>query len=211
MSALDGPDLLEEDFPTVSHASPKRSRSTDREELDTQSVDLQKRVTDLSRELEEVEHERVTVEESRRRFANFETGRDEMLQELTRGLGLLEEAEHDARRNAEQMSKTIIDVRETLDKVEKLEDIDTNQNDWKVQLTRNLTTLENARMEINSAKLKWPILTQMPEESEALEGQSATTGDTPQSFGQLCLMGLALTWPLVLLGLAIFVYVLLKQ
>ena len=176
MSALDGPDLLEEDFPAVNHASPKRDRSTDREELDTQSVDLQKRVTDLSRELEEVERERVTVEESRRRFANFETGRDEMLQELTRGLGLLEEAEHDARRNAEQMSKTIIDVRETLDKVEKLEDIDTNRDDWKVQLTRNLTTLENARMEINSAKLKWPILTQMPEKSEALESQGVTTG-----------------------------------
>ena len=211
MSALDGPDLLEEDFPAVSHASPKRDRSTDREELDTQSVDLQKRVTDLSRELEEVERERVTVEESRRRFANFETGRDEMLQELTRGLGLLEEAEHDARRNAEQMSKTIVDVRETLDKVGKLEDIDTNRDDWKVQLTRNLTTLENARMEINSAKLKWPILTQMPEESEALEGQGATTGGTPQSFGQLCLMGLALTWPLVLMGLAIFAYILLNR
>ena len=211
MSALDGTDLLEEDFPAISHASPKRGRSTDREELDTQSVDLQKRVTDLSRELEVVERERVTVEESRRRFANFETGHDEMLQELTRGLGLLEEAEHDARRNAEQMSKTIIDIRETLEKVEELEDIDTNRDDWKVQLTRNLTTLENARMEINSAKLKWPILTQMPEDPETPKNQGASTGGAPQSFGQLCLMGLALTWPLVLLGLAIFVYVLLNQ
>jgi chromosome segregation ATPase len=211
MSALDGTDLLEEDFPAISHASPKRGRSTDREELDTQSVDLQKRVTDLSRELEVVERERVTVEESRRRFSNFETGRDEMLQELTRGLGLLEEAEHDARRNAEQMSKTIIDIRETLGKVEELEDIDTNRDDWKVQLTRNLTTLENARMEINSAKLKWPILTQMPEESETFENRSTSSGGAPQSFGQLCLMGLALTWPLVLLGLAVFVYVLLNQ
>ncbi len=211
MSALDGPDLLEEDFPAISHASPKRGRSTDREELDTQSVDLQKRVTDLSRELEVVERERVTVEESRRRFANFETGRDEMLQELTRGLGLLEETEHDARRNAEQMSKTIIDIRETLEKVEELEDIDTNRDDWKVQLTRNLTTLENARMEINSAKLKWPILTQVPEDPETLENQGASTGGASQSFGQLCLMGLALTWPLVLLGIAIFVYILINQ
>ena len=105
----------------------------------------------------------------------------------------------------------IIDVRETLGKVEKLEDIDTNRDDWKVQLTRNLTTLENARMEINSAKLKWPILTQMPEESEAPEDQGTATDSASQSFGQLCLMGLALTWPLVLLGLAIFVYVLLNQ
>jgi len=211
MSALDGPDLLEEDFPAISHASPKRERSTDREELNTQAIDLQKRVTDLSRELEEVERERSTVEESRRRFSEFEIGRDEILQELTRGLGLLEESEHDARRNAEQMSKTIIDIRETLEKVEKLEDIDTNRDDWKVQLTRNLTTLENARMEINSAKLKWPLLTQIPEESEARENQGTSTASTPQSFGQLCLMGLALTWPLVLLGLAIFVYVLLNQ
>jgi chromosome segregation ATPase len=211
MSALDGSNLLEEDYPAASHATPKRGPGLDREELDTQSVDLQKRVTDLSRELEVVERERATVEESRRRFANFETGRDEMLQELTRGLGLLEESEHDARRNAEQMVKTIEDIREMLKKVESLEDIDTNRDDWKVQLTRNLTTIENARMEINSAKIKWPLLTQSPGELEHAEGETAPAGGAPQSFGQLCLMGLAFTWPLVLLGLAIFAYILLKQ
>ena len=71
MSALDGSNLLEEDYPAASHATPKRGQGLDREELDTQSVDLQKRVTDLSRELEEVERERATVEESRRRFSAY--------------------------------------------------------------------------------------------------------------------------------------------
>ena len=94
MSAFDGADLLEEDFPAAEKTTAK-ARSRDREELESQSVGLAKRITDLNRELEEVERERATVEESRRRLTEFETGRDEMLHDLPRGLGLLEEAEHD--------------------------------------------------------------------------------------------------------------------
>ena len=206
MSAFDGADLLEEDFPAAEKTTAK-ARSRDREELESQSVGLEKRITDLNRELEEVERERATVEESRRRFTEFETGRDEMLHDLTRGLGLLEEAEHDARRDAEQMAKTIVEMRDALSKVGSLEDIDTNQADWKVQLTRSLTTIENARMEMNSARLKWSLLTDSPEEDIPAEAQPAVAGlRQPQGFGQLCLWGLALTWPLLLLGLAVFLH-----
>ena len=209
MSSLDGSGLLEEDFPATGHATPKRAVHPEREELDTQSVDLQKRITDLSRELENVERERTSVEESRRRFSEFETGRDEMLEELTRGLGLLEEAEHDARRDAEQMGRTITDMRKALGKVEELEDVDTNQDDWKVRLTRNLTIIENARMEINSAKLRWPLLTENSEDQGSSENLASQTV-AEHSFGHYCLMGLAFTWPLVLLGAAIFAYLLFK-
>ena len=150
MSAMAETDLVEQ-------ATADR-KSGEQGELDLQVVDLQKRITDLNRVLQEVERERVQVEDSRRRFSELQTGREERRHELTRALGLLEEAEANARRDAEQMARSITDMRDAINKVEVLEEVDTASDNWKVQLTRNLTTLENARMELNAARLKWPLL-----------------------------------------------------
>ena len=207
MSAFDGADLLEDDFPANEKTLGKH-RGSDRERLESQGVALQKRITDLNRELEEVERERTTVEDSRRRFTEFETGREEILHHLTRSLGLLSEAEHDARRDAEQMAKTIIGLQDALTKVDALEKIDTNANDWKVNLTRSLTVIENARMEMNAARLKWTLLTDQANEENTENGDPAPVAGLalPKSLGQLFLWGLALTWPLLLLGIAAFLY-----
>jgi len=205
---LEGPDLLEEDFPTTA------KEEDDREELDNQVSSLQTKLAELNRARDKLEREKATVEESRRRFAEFQTGRDEMMHELTRGLGLLEEAQLAAQREAEQMARTMDDLRDALSKVDVLEDVDTHDPNWKVLLTRNLTTIENARMEINSARLKWQLLTGNPSEDRETYSTPApgtTHGlPTPKSFGQLCLWGLALTWPILLIGAVIVSVLLLK-
>ena len=97
-----------------------------------------------------------------------------------------------------------------LGKVDALLEVDTHDEDWKVLLTRNLTTIENARMELNSARLKWTLLTGVREDeglgfaAPAQPGPAGQTGlPMPKSFGQLCLWGLALTWPVLLMGAAI--------
>ena len=208
MAMLEGPDLLEEDFPTTARAD------DDREELDNQVSSLQTKLAELNRARDKLEREKATVEESRRRFAEFQTGRDEMMHELTRALGLLEEAQLDAQREAEQMARTMDDLRDALAKVDVLEEVDTHDPNWKVLLTRNLTTIENARMEINSARLKWLLLTSNPSEDREIYSTPAP-GTThglpmPKSFGQLCLWGLALTWPILLIGLVIVAVLLLK-
>jgi len=205
---LEGPDLLEEDFPTTA------KEEDDREELDNQVSSLQTKLAELNRARDKLEREKATVEESRRRFTEFQTGRDEMMHELTRGLGLLEEAQLAAQREAEQMARTMDDLRDALSKVDVLEDVDTHDPNWKVLLTRNLTTIENARMEINSARLKWQLLTGNPSEDRETYSTPApgtTHGlPTPKSFGQLCLWGLALTWPILLIGAVIVSVLLLK-
>ena len=120
-----------------------------------------------------------------------------MLQNLTRGLGLLEEAEFSARREAEQMAKTIADFREAVSKVEAVREETWTKDNFGVELTRALTAVENARMEWNSARLKHPLLDGVIKEAAAPEKSAATTSVLPtQSFGQLCKFGLALTWPL---------------
>jgi len=212
MATIDGPDLLEEDFPAT--ASSATVVNDDREELDNQVSSLQSKLAELNHARDKLEREKATVEESRRRFAEFHTGREEMLHELTRSLGLLEEAQLNAQREAEQMASTMEDLREALSKVDVLEDVDTHDEHWKVHLTRNLTTIENARMELNSARLKWTLLSgNLDDEGDRFI--APTQGGTnsiamPKSFGQLCLLGLALTWPVLLIGSAIVAILLLN-
>ena len=212
MATIDGPDLLEEDFPTVSSSA--TVEHTDREELDSQVSCLQSKLSELNHARDKLEREKATVEESRRRFTEFQTGREEMLHELTRGLGLLEESQLNAQRKAEQMAFTMDDLRDALAKVEVLEDVDTHDEHWKVQLTRNLTTIENARMELHSARQKWTLLNgNLDGEGERFvtTAQDDTNGITmPKSFGQLCLWGLALTWPILLVGSSIVAVLLLN-
>ena len=211
MAAYEGPDLLEEDFPTTAKGT--AVAADDREELDNQVSSLQTKLADLNRAREKLEREKATVEESRRRFAEFQTGREEMMHELTRSLGLLEEAQLEASREAEQMARTMEDLRDALTKVDALEEVDTHDEQWKVHLTRNLTTIENARMELNAARHKWLILSGTGEkerESFAAPLPTANGLPMPASFGQLCLWGLALTWPVLLIGSAIVTVLLLK-
>ena len=212
MAVFDGPDLLEEDFPATAKGSTLVNE--DHEELDDQVSTLQTQLANLNHARDKLEREKATVEESRRRFSEFQTGREEMLHELTRSLGLLEEAQLDAQRDAEQMTRSMDDLRDALTKVDSLVEVDTHDEDWKVLLTRNLTTIENARMELNSARLKWTLLSGIrDDESQGFTApvQLGQTGlPLPKNFGQLCLWGLALTWPVLLIGAAITVVLLLR-
>src|SRR5207248_11265856 len=129
----------------------------------------------------------------------FQAGRQERVHHLTRGLGLLEEAELNSRRDAEQMAKALIDLRDALSKVETINEETWTKDSFSVELTKALTTLENARMEWNSARLKFPVLT------GALQNGNATLSAPDQAaqpilpvgnFRALCRLGLALTWPI---------------
>ncbi|MBT6449405.1 MAG: hypothetical protein HOK62_01620 [Verrucomicrobiales bacterium] len=212
MAVFDGPDLLEEDFPATAKSATLVNE--DHEELDDQVSTLQTQLANLNHARDKLEREKATVEESRRRFSEFQTGREEMLHELTRSLGLLEEAQLDAQRDAEQMTRSMDDLRDALTKVDSLVEVDTHNEDWKVLLTRNLTTIENARMELNSARLKWTLLSGIrDDESQGFTApvQPGQTGlPLPKSFTQLCLWGLALTWPVLLIGAAITAVLLLR-
>ena len=212
MAVFDGPNLLEEDFPATAKGATLVNE--DHEELDDQVSTLQTQLANLNHARDKLEREKATVEESRRRFSEFQTGREEMLHELTRSLGLLEEAQLDAQRDAEQMTRSIDDLRGALTKVDSLVEVDTHDEDWKVLLTRNLTTIENARMELNSARLKWTLLSGIrDDESQGFTApvQPGQTGlPLPKSFAQLCLWGLALTWPMLLIGAAITAVLLLR-
>ena len=189
-----------------------------REDVDRRVVDAQQKLVALKRAQEELERERAGLEELRRRQTEFQTGRQEIVQQLTRGLGLLEEAEFVARRDAEQMVKTVGDFRAALMKVQSIHDEAWTKENFQVELTRALTTIENARMEWNSARLKLPVLAGENKPAAAVSQNSTPVSTAPSladlSFGQLCKIGLAMTWPLLLVALGalgIFIAILARK
>src|SRR5271169_3853772 len=168
----DSTEFVDTDF--QSHKSPFAApasasdplRAPTRDEVDRKVVEAQQKLAELKRAQEDLERERASLEELRRRQTEFQTGRQEMIHHLTRGLGLLEEAEFNARRDAEQMVKTVTDFRDALEKIQKVHDETWTKENFSIELTRGLTTIENARMEWNSARLKFAVLSgELKEES----------------------------------------------
>lgn len=208
-SQFDESDFVDSDYqraksPTPGPVANVMNRPPTREELDTEVSKAHQKLAELKRIQDELERERAALEEARRRRIEFQTGREEMLQNLTRGIGLLEKAEFAARSDAEQMTKTLAGLREALMMVQAIREESWNQENWSLELTRALTSIENSRMEWNTARLKWPVLSGNPNQSMDGLNETAVSKDplAEKSFGQLCKMGLALTWPIALIGLA---------
>jgi hypothetical protein len=214
----DATEFVDTDFQT--HQTPGASltdplRAPTREEVDRKVVEAQQKLAELKRAQEDLERERATLEELRRRQLEFQNGRQEMVRHLTRGLGLLEEAEFNARRDAEQMVKTVGDFRAALQKIQAIHDEIWTKENFQIELTRALTTIENARMEWNSARLKLPVLA-----GEAAQKTEAETAPAPavspfagMSLGEMCKIGFAMNWPLLAVALAalgVFIAILLK-
>ncbi len=204
--------------PSGGAVSAVASRPPTREELENKVGETQQRIVELKRTQEELERERTALEEARRRRQEFETGRGEVLQQLTRGVALLEQAEFQARRDAEQMAKTLAGFREVLAKVQAIHEETWTTENWNVELTRALATVENGRMEWNAARLKWTLLDGASANAAAPPGE-APAAAAPQwldgrGFWPLCRAGLALTWPVavaVLLALVTLVVLLWRR
>ena len=202
----DATEFVDTDF--QAHQSPGASltdplRAPTREEVDRKVVEAQQKLAELKRAQDDLERERAALEELRRRQLEFQTGRQEIVHHLTRGLGLLEEAEFNARRDTEQMVKTITDFRDALGKIQAVRDESWTKENFSIELTRALTTIENARMEWNAARLKLPVLAGETAQKAETENAPATPASLLANiaFGQLCKIGLAMTWPLVLVAL----------
>src|SRR5215510_1377668 len=139
----DATEFIDSDFqsqksPYSSAGSPQRAPT--REEVDSKVAEAQQKLAELKRAQEELERQRAALEETRRRQREFETGRQEMVQNLTRALGLLEEGELTARQEAEQMAKSLADLREALAKVSAIHEESWTKDNFAVELTRALTT-----------------------------------------------------------------------
>jgi len=169
------------------------------EDLTAEVTDRAQQLVALRERQAQIERAKAELEELRRRRAEFDAGRGEMRDRLIRSVALLEQSELAARREAEQLLKSLGGLRSAAAAVQKLNDQAWSAETWHRDLSRDLAVLENARNELNSATLTWPVL----DGAASAPGGKSTLGGAgleALSFAQLARMGLALTWPLLLLG-----------
>ncbi len=204
--AVSGPSMS-----TPSHGATRRPPT--REELETKVSETQSKLSDLRRAQEELERERAALEESRRRRIEFQTGREEMVHQLTRGITTLEESEFAARQEAEQMSRSLSGLRDGLAKVQSIHEDQWTAGNWSQELTRALTLVDNARMEWNTARIKWPRLSNAPQAGPAPPAGGVAAPAFPpkglpwerKRFLELTQLGLAFTWPVLVTGVVVIV------
>lgn len=182
-------------------------------QLDQELIALRQREKDL-------ENRKNQLEEAQRRKNEYHLGKKEMEENFTRGIGILEEEAILARRNIVLIENTLAAFTEMRTKVQRLNNESWSQENYATELTRALTTLENARMEWNSARVKLPILDPGREHVAENASQKKVTSlrDLLQSLDDFSMpeimkLGLIFHWPslvLALFVLLIFIAVLLK-
>lgn len=219
-SQFDDSDFVDREYQSSQHSysgTPAQAgaasfRPPSREELDGRVGDTQRKLAELKRAQEELERERATLEEARRRRLELQTGREEMLQALTRGVSLMEQAEFAARRDAEQMAKTLNGLRDALAAVQGIREDTWTQENWNVELIKALAHIENSRMEWNQARLKWSMLDGQGDAHTKPSIQGGVPDSwSNQPFWELCKIGAALTWPVAVVGLvALIVFLVLR-
>lgn len=218
----DDTEFVDRDFPASPSPSTGNSnrnsaasgRAPTREELDAQVTANQQQLAKLREAQEQLERARAELEEMRRRRADFQQGRTELREQLTRGIGLLEKADFDARRDSEQLGRSLEGLRSASDQIEALHEESWTDSDWNQQLSRALTVIENARMELNSARLKWPLLDGKGPAVPNDGGKTNPVSLAELPFKSLLRLGFALTWPIAAVGLVavgVFALVLLRR
>ena len=101
------------------------------------------------------------------------------------------------------MKLVIAEFRNAGANLEAVDEDSWNGDNLNTELSRGLACVENARMEWNAARLRFPLLSgKAPESGEATSTKpAAATMLQSMSLGQLFKLGLALTWPLVIVAL----------
>lgn len=204
---FDRSEFIDEDYENSGQvryeAQPTASGLKTESELENQVAQTHSKIEELRRAQERLEKERSALEEARLRRHELESGHEEMLMKLTRTIGILEEEELKFRQDAEQMSRALLDLKKSLDQIKRIDWETWTDENWSEELSKSLVAIENARNEVNASTIKWPMLSgERPKKQAESGGYGAGARSIADlSFKECTRIGLAFTWPILLLGL----------
>jgi hypothetical protein len=181
-----------------------------KEQTDAQLDEAREQLLTLRRQQEELERQKSDLEELHRKQDEYCRGRAEMIENLTRGLVVLEREQIQAQRLAELTGKTTDAFRDYLEQLQSLNDEDWTSTNVRTELSHALSVIENSRLEYNRARTKLdclnPAAGQQPTPAAPATPQPAPF-DWQEALRYLWI-GTAASAPLILAGsiwLAIFV------
>jgi DNA repair ATPase RecN len=169
------------------------------ESLDQELQEHQQRLIELRRQQEEVERRKKQLEELDQRRKEISDGQRLLRERFTRALTLLERAEHEVRREAEEIQMTRQTFAENLEQVEMI-----NPATWvEEELNRSISKIDHARAIYNQSRARIDALSGRDISGEPVEdGEEESAPGDPlgnPGFFELVRRGFAFTLPLLIL------------
>jgi len=175
------------------------------ENLDSQVQRAQEALLSLKRQSEQIEKQKRELEELSRRQEELERGRAEMSDKLTRSLVILEREAYDSQKKLEALRATRESFGQHLELIEAIDPKSWNHGDLQKELSRALSTVDDARAEFSQQKSR---LQADEANGDVLPETGSDVSDlgVGGSFGHWVKVGFAITLPLIIFGIiALFV------
>jgi hypothetical protein len=173
------------------------------EHLDSQVQKAQEQLLQLKRQSEQIEKQKRELEELSRRQEELERGRAEMTDKLSRSLVILEREGYESQRKLEQIRATHESFTQHLQLLEAIEPKTWNPAELPKELSRALSTVDDARTEFSQQRSR--LEASNGDESENLDLPDPTSDavglGAGKTFGQWVQIGLALSLPLIIFGI----------
>jgi cell division protein FtsB len=179
------------------------------EHLDSQVQRAQDQLLQLKRQQEQIEKQKRELEELSRRQEELERGRAEMGDKLARSLVVLEREAYDTQKKLEQLRATRESFGQHLELIEAIDPKSWNPADLHKELSRALSTVEDARTEFSQHRSKLQAFDEGSADV-ALPEAAPYTADLlngNRSFAQWAKIGFAFSMPLMIFGFLAFLVI----
>ena len=178
------------------------------EHLDNQVQKAQEQLLQLKRQQEQIEKQKRELEELSRRQDELEHGRGEMSDKLTRALVVLEREAYNAQSRLEQIRVARESFAQHLELIEAIDPRNWDPSDLHKELSRALSTVDDARTEYNEHRSRLQAAGGGNGEQSLPDTASGGYENAEgRSFSEWLQIGLALTLPLMIFGaIAIVVF-----
>ncbi|MFZ4776441.1 MAG: hypothetical protein ACOYM3_13800 [Terrimicrobiaceae bacterium] len=185
------------------------------EELGDQVQQVRAELESLKQKQEEIEREKLRLEELKRRQDELDAGRSEMLDKLTRALVVVQREIEEAQKRLEQLHSIYNSFTQHLRHLESISSRGWNSNELPRELSKAISSVEDARAEFIKAQAKISPEAVSNNESSSVSGAD---GDysmyEERGFAYWLKSGFAFTLPIQLLaaiGLLVWVWSILSS
>jgi cell division protein FtsB len=169
--------------------------------LDSQVQKAQEQLLQLRRQADVIEKQKRELEELSRRQEELERGRAEMTDKLSRSLVILEREGYDSQKKLEQIRATHESFTQHLQLLESIDPKSWNPADLPKELSRALSTVDDARTEFSQQRSRLEASGGQSSEMDLPEVTTGTAGLGGKSFVQWLQIGFAVTLPLIVFGI----------
>ena len=165
------------------------------EHLDEQVQKAQDELASLRKRQDLIERQKRELEEMSKRQDQFNSGRTEVVDKLTRSVVILEREKYEAQRRVETLDSIHTSFHGHLDLLESIDPKSWDGLDISKELTRALSAVDDARTEYSKSH---PKISTEPTGEYASHHESSASESGGRDFKEWFMMGLAFTAPLII-------------